>query len=191
MVRRHTPWRHRRDGTHDGQNGHNGTAAAAAAAAASADGASRPSTDPLQRALRSFNLRLPQLRTELACLAAVQTDRLRSMASRTLGRLMAGSFLVLTMAALTAVATSMVLFGIAGGLERWFGGTPWLALLLTGSAALCTLFAALLLTLRWHERERLEQLRARYDQLRGGSKATPQPQPATATAAATAGSHGR
>jgi hypothetical protein len=176
MVRRQSPWPHGQNLTDSAPNG-----------TSSAQHGTSSRCEPRQRAWQHFVQRLPQVRAELTCLAAVQADRLRWLAARTVTRLLTGTFLVLTAVAMTTVAASMVLSGVAGGLERWLVDTPWLASLLTGSAALCTMFTALLLAARWHRNGRLEQLRSRYERLRAVA-----PHAATPTATATtAGRHGR
>ena len=118
---------------------------------------------PLPRPPGTFAVRWPRLRAHFRQLCAVQVDRLRLVAADASLRLMAGSILVLTIAAVTTMATAMTLLGLAGGLSVLLDDRLWLAAILVGVGAFATTLAAVWATLRWRAHNRLAQLRRRHE----------------------------
>ncbi|MCU0863378.1 MAG: hypothetical protein MUC36_06285 [Planctomycetes bacterium] len=135
-------------------------------------------THAAPRAWRTLGIRLPRLYAHCRRLGAIQIDRLRLVAADASLRLMAGSLLVLTTAAVTTIAVTLLLLGVTGGLSELLAGRLWLAALLVGIGALTTTGVALWSGLRWRSRHRLASLRRRHE---------PQPAATPAAAPVTAG----
>ena len=147
--------------------------------ARAADGASAPDRaqarskargdDPwtaLKKAWRALGKRLPELKEDLSCYAAVQVDRVRLSASRVLIGAAYGILAVIAAAAVLFTAVSFLIAGIAGGIASALGGNVWLANLITGAAVLVSLASAVAIGLRIYNgkrRRRLEQRYKRYE----------------------------
>lgn len=136
----------------------------------------------LQRAWTAVGRRVPQMRDSLSTLAAVQVDRIRARIANATGRLMFGSAAVLTLAAVTTVAATLVLLGVTGGLATALDGRLWLAALITGASALFCLLLVVLFAVHSRAHQRLAALHERY---RRESSPTDEPESTTTTSPAT------
>lgn len=116
----------------------------------------------MQRALGAFGKRLPELREDLSCYAAVQADRARLAASNVTSSLVSGILQIVAIAAIFATAASLLIVGIAGGLASALHGNLWLADLITGAAALLALGSAIAITVGRRKRTRMRLLQRRY-----------------------------
>lgn len=131
----------------------------------------------LQRAWSSIGRRVPRMRDDLSCYASVQVDRIRMRVAHTIGHLTVGAVLVLTLAAITTVAATLVMLGVVGGLATLLDGKLWLAALLTGASVLLGLLLAVRLGMRAQARRRLTHLQHRYRRRAPAPDAAPTPVP--------------
>lgn len=128
----------------------------------------------LKRAWRAVGKRVPEMRDDLSCLAAVQADRARLAVRQIVTRMMSTILLVIAMAAVFATAASLVIVGISGGVASVLHGNIWLANIITGMAALILLFGALAISVRVRRRRRLHRLRRRYERYDARQRSTVQ-----------------
>ena len=116
----------------------------------------------LKRAWRAVGTRIPEMRDDLSCYAAVQADRVRLAASQIVTRVVFGLLLVIAAAVVFANAVSLVIVGTAGGVASALDGNVWLANLITGAAALVVLLLAIALSVRVRSSKRRRRLERRY-----------------------------
>lgn len=115
-----------------------------------------------QRAWRALGKRLPEMRADLSCYAAAQTDRVRLLANQLLTRVVTNVLLAVAVAALFISAAWMVIVGVAGGMATVLDGRVWLANLLTGAGTLVLLFATIAVTIAVRRGQRRRRLERRY-----------------------------
>jgi hypothetical protein len=128
--------------------------------------------DSMHRALGALGTRLPEMREDLSCYAAVQADRARLAASHVGTRAVSSILQVVAVAAIFATSASLLLLGIAGGLASVLRGNIWLANPITGSSALIALGSVIAITIASRKRARLRELQDRYRAYEARSRAT-------------------
>lgn len=121
-----------------------------------------PAWQSVRDAWTAVGRRVPLMRHDLATLARVQVDRMRLRFAHLVGRILAGSVVVLTLSALTTVAATLLLLGLTGGLATLLGDRLWLAATITGSTALVGLLLTSLFAVHSHAHQRLAALQERY-----------------------------
>jgi hypothetical protein len=127
----------------------------------------RPSSNaswaPLQKAWRALGTRLPELRSDLSCLAAVQVDRARLAFTRVVAGVVRSFFVTIAIAGILATAASLLVVGIAGGIAAALDGKVWLAQVITGAGVLVLIAAAIAISARVQAGRRLRRLARRYE----------------------------
>lgn len=126
-------------------------------------GAADTPPSALHTALGALGKRLPELRSELANYAGLQSERARLALTRTASRAARGLFVAVAVAAGVATATTLAVVGAADGVAEALGGHRWLANGITGVAVLAALFALIARRERATSRRRLQALRRRYE----------------------------
>lgn len=116
----------------------------------------------VKRALGAVGKRLPEMREDLACYAAVQADRARLALSHTTSRVISGILQIVAVATIFATAISLLIIGVAGGVRAALDGNAWLANLITGAAALIALCGTIFAVIRGRHRRRWRELQRRY-----------------------------
>lgn len=127
----------------------------------------------LERAWRAFGKRIPEMRSDLNCYAAVQADRARLAGAQVVGRVILAVFLLTATGGVFCIGTSLVIGGIAGGLASALHGNVWLANLITGAAALLLLGAVIAICVRAERNRRLRRLQRRYERHEARHRAMP------------------
>ncbi len=121
-----------------------------------------PAWQSVQAAWTAVGRRVPRMRDDLTTLARVQVDRIRLRFAHLIGRILAGSVVVLTLSALTTVAATLLLLGLTAGLATLLDDRLWLAATITGSAALVGLLLMCLFAIHSRAHQRLAALQERY-----------------------------
>lgn len=136
------------------------------AARARARAAARAAAEPrywtrLQRAARTFGLRVPRMRKDLQCLVAAHTDRVRASIRQLAIKAALGVLAGIVGIAVLATAAVLLVRGIAGGLAAAFG-IAWLGDLLAGAIVLGGIALATAIALGSARKKRMRSLVERY-----------------------------
>jgi len=116
----------------------------------------------MRKAWSSVGKRIPEMRDDLSCYAAVQVDRARLAVSQVVTRIVFGVLLMIAAGAVVAIAAYLLIVGIAGGVAAALDGNVWLANLITGLAVFALLFGAITMAVVVSRRNRLRRLQVRY-----------------------------
>ncbi len=115
----------------------------------------------LQLVWRAVARRLPEIGRGAAWYASVQGERGRAALHAIAERLLKAMLGIVAVAAVIAIATALLLQGVAAGVATALGDRVWLADALTGAVALAMVGTGISITIGLRQGRRLRRLRDR------------------------------